>query len=80
MNKELVKKANGLLSEINELNKINELLRNNSDGKNAHFEFVQHYGEVSNHQKVFIDRKYGQRFLDVANQIIKELEIELASI
>lgn len=76
MTQEQAKKAAVLLDEIYRLKKYKDLLTDANYRNSVHFEVVQHYGHEP--KKVIIDSKFNPRFLRVLDQIIEELEIELA--
>lgn len=80
MKPELVKKAASLLEEIKELKKYKNLIEDKKQGSTAHFEFVQHYGNLSDYERVQIEIKHSDRFISLLDTIITELEKELEEI
>lgn len=76
MTQEQAKKAADLLFEIHRLKKYKDMLAEANYSKSVHFEVVQHYGHDA--RKIIIDPKFNPRFLRVLDQIIEELELELA--
>ena len=81
MDIKLVEKANDLLTEINELKKVDEMLKNREYGKALHLEIVQHYGgNISESKKIIISRKHNNRLLLEVTKIVKELETQLEAL
>jgi hypothetical protein len=76
MTQEQAKKIADLLHEIYRLKKYKDLFVDVNYRNSVHFEVVQHYGLEP--KKVIIDSKFNPRFLRVLDQIIEELELELA--
>lgn len=74
MKKETVEKASKLLDEIKELKRINEPM---FDKHISHFEFVAHYGELSDYEKLQIPERYTKMMKDVVSQIVESMEKEL---
>jgi hypothetical protein len=78
MDIEKAKKASELLEQINELSKYKKILENKEHGRIAHFEICQHYG--NNPDRVVFEHKYTSRFVQVVEQIVKELNDELSAL
>jgi len=76
MTQEQAKKAADLLAEINLLKGYKELYADSNYRNSVHFRVLQHYGHTS--EKITISAKHTPRFFKVLDQIIEELEIELA--
>ncbi|NLH45601.1 MAG: hypothetical protein GX451_05690 [Acholeplasmataceae bacterium] len=70
MEKDIVRKASGLLSEIEELDKMNEFLSNRND---FYFAIRQCY----NNHAIEIPKRYTPRFVELTKEIISEMEKEL---
>jgi len=77
MKPELVEKANELLEEIKDLKRYKDLITDRNHGQVAHFEFVQHYGQLKDYDMVQIDKKHNNVFITVLDTIINKLEKEL---
>lgn len=82
MKKELVKKSSELLKEIEELNRVDDLLQHKLYLNTVNFVIKQHFGDTytKEYERVQIDRKHTPRLLKVVREIIKELELELDAI
>ena len=72
------KKASELLEQINELSKYKNILENKEHGRIAHFEICQHYG--NDPARVVFEHKYTPKFVQVVEQIVKELNDELSAL
>lgn len=78
MKRETINKAKDLIDEIEKLERYKDLIDpDEEDRYNAHFEFVQHHGEVRDYEKVVISAKHNTLFIEVLDKIIKQLEEEL---
>ena len=77
---ETVEKANTLLSEIKELNKIEKMLQDRKRKDTVHFEVVLHYGRLSDHERVEIPVRYTERLHSEVKKIIEELSTELKNL
>ena len=78
MDIEKAKKASELLEQINELSKYKKILENKEHGRIAHFEICQHYG--NNPDRVVFEHKYTPKFVQVVEQIVKELNDKLSAL
>jgi len=74
MKKETVEKASKLLDEIKELKRINEPM---FDKHISHFEFVAHYGELADYEKIEVPERYTKLMKEMLVQIIESMEKEL---
>lgn len=77
MTEKSAKRASEILEELATLRKYKKLIDNKSHGDVAHFEFVQHYGNCNEHDKVVISHRYTQKMLEPLKDILIELETEL---
>lgn len=75
---EQAKKGQKILEQISNIQRYKDILLDKECGRFAHFELCQHYG--NDPDKVVFDKKYTPRFISVVEEIIKELESELAAI
>ena len=78
MTKEQVKKASEILEEIEDYSRFKDKLKDRENGRIAHFEMHQHYGDDV--RPIEFHHKYNDRFIPVVEQIIKELNEELEKI
>jgi hypothetical protein len=76
MTQEQAKKIADLLHEIDWLKGYKELYAESNYRNSVHFKVLQPYG--LNPKQVTISAKYTPRFIKVLDQIIEELELELA--
>jgi hypothetical protein len=75
MNQETAKRASKLLEEIESLERYKDILKDRSNGTVSHFEFVQHYG--NNPSKVVFGHEHTPKFIELAEEIIKDLRTQL---
>lgn len=82
MNKTNAKRAGEIVEEIEELSRYKGLLKDRDNGKVAHVNFVQHYGDTDRYDflKVVFGHKYNSLFIPVFEKIISDLETELDSL
>lgn len=73
MKKETVEKANKLLEEIKEVQRIKEPM---FDKHISHFEFAAHYGELADYEKIVIPERYTEIFKEVLSIITEDMEKE----
>jgi hypothetical protein len=77
MKRENYDRAKLIIDEIEELEKYKNLITDRKHSDVAHFNMVQHYGDCSVYETVVIDRRHTPRFLEVLQEIIKELNAVL---
>lgn len=82
MNKTNAKRAGEIVKEIEELSRYKELLKDRDNGKVAHVNFVQHYGNTDERDFLIVvfNHKYNSMFIPVFEKIISDLETELDSL
>lgn len=80
MDKEILRKAISIKEEIDGLNRFKNFLTHKECGSVAHFEFVQHYGNLHGNERIQINERHSQRFLELLKTIIKELEEEFENL
>jgi hypothetical protein len=78
MSIETAERAKELLEQINKMSKYKDILENREYSKVAHFELSQHYGDKPD--RLVFEHIYTLRFIEVVEQIIKELNNELAAL
>jgi hypothetical protein len=78
MDIEKAQKASELLKKIDEFSKYKVILEDKEFGRIANFRIYQHYGTTA--RKVLFDHKYTPKFVEVVEQIIKELQDELSAL
>lgn len=73
MDRDIIKKGNKLVEEID---KLKSFRKNKRDGN--HFMLIEHYGQDA--KKVSIDRRHNDRLFKVLDEIIGELELKLENL
>ena len=78
MDKELIKKGNQILDDIEELKKLHKLLNNKKHKDSVNIIIYQHYGSSSyEDERVEIPQKFNKRLFSLVFDFIDELEEEL---
>jgi len=77
MQRENYDQAKKIIDEIEELEKYKKLTTDRKHSDVAHFNMVQHYGDCGVYDTVSIHYKHTPRFLEVLQEIIKELKTNL---
>lgn len=81
MKTDLVKKANEILVEIENLQRYKDFLNDRKQSDTVHFEIHQHFGDCSSdYLRIRISRKHTKRLLLEVDKIISELQTELDSL
>jgi hypothetical protein len=78
MSIETAERAKELVEQINKMSKYKDILENREYGKVAHFELSQRYRGKPD--RLVFEHIYTLRFIEVVEQIIKELNNELAAL
>jgi predicted transcriptional regulator len=78
MDIEAAKRASKLLEEIESLERYKKILKDRHNGKVSHFVFVEHYG--NNPSTVVFSHEYTPKFIEVAEEIIKDLRVKLSEL
>jgi len=69
------KRAAEILAELEEMEKHKGIM---SKYQTAHFEAVEHYGD--NAKRVYFEKRHNEKFVNVVEEIIKELKSELEAL
>lgn len=80
MTEEQAKKAGQLVEEIQKLSKYSKFLKDKEHGHVAHFEFVQHFGNLIDYQRITICHEHNAILVPALEKVIEKLKLELTAL